>query len=323
MICSALLYRGGASGTDATKMTTESAFIELMRAMATDPAARGLLDDTAVIDIGDQSLILTHDMMAEGVHWRSNADPADVAWKLVASNLSDLAAKGARPLGVLLGFMLGDAEWDRRFSDGLQDVLARYDVALLGGDTVANRGDKRALGLTAIGSATHRPVPSRAGAQVGDFLYVTGTLGDALAGFELIDAGFDEVGDLANAYNRPEPRIEQGQALAPLVHAMMDISDGLLLDSERMARASGVGVTIDLSRIPLSPLYVSYRGNSLESRMQAASWGDDYELLFAAPEAALPVVASCVGQVMEGAGLTLTDGNQRIPLPASLGYQHH
>ncbi len=295
-----------------------------MRALATDPAARGLLDDTAVIELGNEALIVTHDMMAEGVHWLSNADPADVAWKLVASNLSDLAAKGARPLGVLLGFMLGEDEWDRRFAVGLQLVLERYDVALLGGDTVSNRGDKRALGMTAIGAATHRPVPSRSGAHVGDLLYVTGTLGDALAGFELIDAGFDEVGQLANAYNRPEPRLAEGQAVAPYVHAMMDISDGLLLDAERMAGASNVGIAIDLKRIPLSPLYVSYRSDTLESRMQAASWGDDYQLLFAAaPDVHIPVAATILGRATEGAGLTLHEGEKRLPLPPSLGYQHH
>lgn len=292
--------------------------------MATEPAARGLLDDTAVIDLGNDSLILTHDMMAEGVHWLSNADPADVAWKLVASNLSDLAAKGARPLGVLLGFMLGEDDWDRKFASGLQRVLGRYDVPLLGGDTVANRGDKRALGLTAIGAATHRPVPARSGAQVGDLLYVTGTLGDALAGFELIEAGFDEVGLLATAYNRPEPRLAEGQALAPIVTAMMDISDGLLLDAERMARASKIGISIDLAAIPLSPAYVSYRGDAIESRMQAASWGDDYQLLFAAsPDTPVPVPATVVGRVVAGAGLSLFDGDRQLPLPPSLGYQHH
>jgi thiamine-monophosphate kinase len=295
-----------------------------MRAMASDPAARGLMDDTAVIEFGNESLILTHDVTAEGVHWLSNADPADVAWKLVASNLSDLAAKGARPLGVLLGFMLGEDEWDRKFAAGLQVVLNRYDVALLGGDTVSNRGDKRALGMTAIGAATHRPVPSRSGAQVGDLLYVTGTLGDALAGFELIEAGFDEIGSLADAYNRPEPRLADGQAVAPYVTAMMDVSDGLLLDSERMARASKVGIAVDLSRVPLSPEYVSYRTDSPESRMQAASWGDDYQLLFAAaPDAQIPVTATVVGNVIEGRGLSLFDGERPIPLPPSLGYQHH
>jgi thiamine-monophosphate kinase len=295
-----------------------------MRAMASDPAARGLLDDIAVIDMGNESLILTHDMMAEGVHWLSSADPADVAWKLVAANLSDLAAKGARPLGVLLGFMLGDDEWDRRFAAGLQEVIAKHNVPLLGGDTVSNRGDKRAVGMTAIGAATHRPVPSRSGAQAGDLLYVTGTLGDALAGFELVEAGFDEANPLVDAYNRPEPRLADGQAVAPHVNAMMDISDGLLLDAERMAGASKVAISIDLARIPLSPSYMGYRDDALESRMQAASWGDDYELLFAAsPDAVLPIAATQVGIVSDGAGLTLTDGETAIPLPPSLGYQHH
>lgn len=304
-------------------MTTESTFINLMRAMASDPAARDLLDDCAVITLGSDTLILTHDMMAEDVHWLSGADPADVAWKLVASNLSDLAAKGARPLGVLLGFMLGDDSWDRKFAAGLQTALVHFDVPLLGGDTVTNRGDKRALGLTAIGAATCTPVPSRSGARPGDLIYVTGTLGDALAGFELIEAGFDEVGPLAIAYNRPEPRLCEGQRLAPKVHAMMDVSDGLLLDTERLASASKVEIAIDLARIPLSPTYISYRGDALESRMQAASWGDDYQLLFAvSPEIELPVVATQVGHVGEGTGLSLYEGERRIALPPSLGYQH-
>lgn len=304
-------------------MTTESSFISLLRGFATDPAARGLLDDVAVIEIGDGSLIITHDMMVEGVHFRSNADPADVAWKLVASNLSDLAAKGAAPIGVLLGFMLGDDAWDRAFADGLEKALAHYNVALLGGDTVANRGDKRALGLTALGLATYRPVPSRSGAQVGDILYVTGTLGDALAGFELIDAGFDEVGPLADAFNRPVARVTDGQALAPFVTAMMDVSDGLLLDAERLATASQIGIEIDLTCVPLSSLYASYRTDSLESRMQAASWGDDYQLLFTtSSEAALPVPATAVGRVLSGGGLTLKDGANPVKLPPTLGYQH-
>ena len=304
-------------------MTTESSFINLLRAFATDPAARGLLDDVAVIDIGDASLIITHDMMAEGVHFRSNANPADVAWKLLATNLSDLAAKGAAPIGVLLGFMLGDDAWDRSFATGLEEALAHYNVALLGGDTVANRGDKRALGLTALGRATHIPVPSRSGAHIGDIVYVTGTLGDSLAGFELIDAGFDEVGPLADAFNRPVARLADGQKLAPIVSAMMDVSDGLLLDAERLARASQIGIEIDLACVPLSPRYISYRTDSLESRMQAASWGDDYQLLFtASPEAGIPVPATAIGRVVSGGGLTLKDGVNPVKLPPTLGYQH-
>ncbi len=305
-------------------MTTESAFINILRGFAKDPAARGLLDDAAVIEVGDNRLIITHDMMAEDVHFKSNANPADVAWKLVASNLSDLAAKGASPIGVLLGFMLGDDDWDRAFAAGLEKVLGHYGVPLLGGDTVSNRGDKRALGLTALGIATTRPVPSRAGAQVGDIVYVTGTLGDALAGFELIDAGFDEVGVLADAFNRPQARLAEGQKLAPFVHAMMDISDGLLIDAERMATASRLGIEIDLACIPLSPAYISYRTDSPESRMQAASWGDDYELLFcASADATINVDATAVGRVIAGGGLTLCNGDAPVKLPPTLGYQHH
>jgi thiamine-monophosphate kinase len=294
-----------------------------MRSIATDPAARALLDDTAVVELGNETLILTHDMMAEDVHWLSNADPADVAWKLVSVNLSDLAAKGAKPMGVLLGFMLGDSDWDRRFADGLRAVLSHYDVPLLGGDTVANRGDKRSLGMTAIGAATSKPVPARFRAQAGDPLYVTGTLGDALAGFEFAEAGLEGPAALMAAYHRPVARLAQGQALAPLTHAMMDISDGLLLDAERMASASKLALEIDLTAIPLSEAYIQARTDSLDSRIQAASWGDDFQLLFAAPaNITLPVPATKVGDFHEGSGLTLTYAGTLIPLPASLGYEH-
>ncbi|HMS20869.1 thiamine-phosphate kinase [uncultured Sphingorhabdus sp.] len=305
-------------------MTAESTFIEMMRVMARDPAARGLMDDAAAIELGNETLILTHDMMAEDVHWLPKADPADVAWKLVSANLSDLAAKGARPLGVLLGFMLGDSDWDRRFADGLERVLTHYAVPLLGGDTVSNRGDKRAVGLTAIGAATHRPVPARSGARAGDVLYVTGTLGDALAGFELAEADLEGVDALSAAYHRPMARLSDGQALAPFVAAMMDVSDGLLIDAERMAAASKVEIRIDIDAIPLSAAYRTMRGDSIDSRLQAASWGDDYQLLFSAPaDAALPVAATAVGSVVEGSGLALFEANAPIPLPPSLGYQHH
>ena len=304
-------------------MTTESTFIALMRNMATAPGARGLLDDAAIITLGTETLILTHDMMAEDVHWMASADAADVAWKLVSVNLSDLAAKGARPLGLLLGFLLGDDAWDRRFAQGLQAALAHYNVPLLGGDTVSNKGDKRALGMTAIGAASYTPVPTRSGAQHGDILYVTGTLGDALAGFEMAEVGLDAAPALMSAYHRPVARIADGQALAPFATAMMDVSDGLLLDAERMASASKASITIDLSAIPLSHAYRQQRSDSIDSRMQAASWGDDYQLLFTAePNAQLPVAATAIGYVEAGYGLLLTDAGTPIPLPASLGYEH-
>src|SRR5690349_14729568 len=142
-------------------MSGESDFIDLMRALARDPAARGLDDDAAVLSLGGETLVLTHDMIVEGVHYLPTDPPEDVAWKLVAVNLSDLAAKGARPLGALLGYALGQDDWDRAFAKGLGTALGAFGLNLLGGDTVKMpEGAPRALGLTAIGRASG-PVPSR------------------------------------------------------------------------------------------------------------------------------------------------------------------
>lgn len=303
-------------------MTSESKFIDLMRVIATDPAARGLSDDAAVLDFHGQDLILTHDAMVEGVHWLAGADPADVAWKLLAVNLSDLASKGARPLGILLGFALGDDDWDCAFAEGLKSALAQYQVLLLGGDTVKG-GEVRMLSMTAIGAATHSPVPSRSGARAGDALYVTGSLGNALAGFEGAVAGQSQPLALVEAYQRPKPLLAEGKALAPLVHAMMDVSDGLLLDASRMAAASGLGISIDLAALPLSPHYIGAKGSNREARLSAASWGDDYQLLFAgSAKTHWPLPVTQVGLFTEGEGIQLYDGNQVLELPARLGFEH-
>jgi len=289
-------------------MTSELAFIEQLRRLASHPAARHLDDDCAVIEIGGEALVLTHDMMAEGVHYLAGQDPADVAWKLVSVNISDLAAKGAEPLGVLLGYMFGGN--DARFIEGLEEALAFYEVPLLGGDTIAGKGPQ-ALGLTAIGRATHRPVPSRTGAHVGDKLHVTGSLGAAMMGYEALQAG---AGDSA-AYRRPIALVAQGQALAPHVTAMMDISDGLLLDARRLADASEVTLSIDSAAVPIAA--------PEDRRGDALRWGDDYQLLFTTPAGAeLPVPATLIGQVLErGEAALILDG---VPLGPGerLGYEH-
>jgi thiamine-monophosphate kinase len=207
----------------------------------------------------------------------------------------------------------------------LAEVLAYYDVPLLGGDTVGQTEDAgaRVIGMTALGRATHMPLPPRSGAQPGDVLYVTGTLGDASAGFDCITADLTEPQPLIMAFNRPKALLAQGRALAPLVHAMMDVSDGLLLDASRMAEASGLMLQIDLQAIPLSTGYISLRGDAVESRIEAASWGDDYQLLFAAPAGlSLPVMATAVGRFAAGSGLSLQYEGAPVPLPASLGFEH-
>ena len=310
-------------------MTSEAAFIDSLRALAIDPAARGLLDDAAVLEIGGTTLVLTHDMIAEGVHYLPSDPPGDVAWKLVAVNLSDLAGKGARPLGVLLGFTLGDEAWDRGFVKGLRTALTAFGIPLLGGDTVS--APSRVLGLTAIGVAAG-PVPSRAGASPGDHLWVSGTIGDAGAGLHLLRSGKREPGGLIERYRLPRPRLEAGERLAPLLTAMMDVSDGLLLDSSRMAAASGCRIAIELEAVPLSGDWLTLNGGGREARLAAASAGDDYELLFAAPaEAATDILAlaeelglpfSRIGRCEAGAGLALTCRGDAVALPERLGFEH-
>jgi thiamine-monophosphate kinase len=288
---------------------SETAFIETLRALAHHPAARGLADDAAVLEIGSESLVLTHDMLVEGVHFLATADWADVAWKLVATNLSDLAAKGAEPLGVLLGFMLGSGA--DRFTEGLADVLDHYGVPLLGGDTVAG-GPPRAFGLTAIGRATHRPVPSRAGAHVGDGLWVTGQLGAAMLGFETLR---DRTGADSTSYRRPLARLAEGATLAPLVTAMMDVSDGLLLDAWRLAEASGVSLAIGSEAVPIAA--------PEERRFDALRWGDDYELLFTLPAGIEPPVpATRIGSVEPRGFVPLFVDGDPVANSEGLGYEH-
>lgn len=290
-------------------MAREADLIDALRGLATHPAARGLADDAAVLEIGGEAIVLTHDMMVEGVHWLAGQDPADVAWKLVAVNLSDLAAKGAEPVGVLLGYSLGAD--DARFLEGLREALTAYDVPLLGGDTVSANG-AQAIGLTAIGRATHRPVPSRSGATAGDAVWITGPVGAAMLGFEAVrdGSGADSI-----AYRRPVPLLAEGRALAPLVTAMMDVSDGLLLDASRLADASGATLALERAAIPLPP------GMPLERRDEALRWGDDYQLLFTLPAATEPPVsAHRIGAVIARDRVAvLIDGS---PVAGRLGWQH-
>jgi thiamine-monophosphate kinase len=311
----------------------ESEFIASLRGLAGRPAARNLLDDAAVIEFGGKQLVLTHDMLIEGVHFLPSDRPEDVAWKLVAVNLSDLAAKGACPMGVLLGYSLtAEDAWNSGFVQGLGEALGCFGTTLLGGDTVAAPpGSPRAFGLTAIGTSTGN-VPSRTGAKAGDILWVSGTIGDAGAGLRIARGEIGGAPALAARYRRPQPRLEAGRALAPIVTAMMDVSDGLLIDAARMASASALALQIELRDVPLSPDLVAALGDTRQALLDAATAGDDYELLFAAsPDrsnqiralaASLPLPLTPVGRFGPGNALTLADGGEPIPLPASLGFEH-
>lgn len=315
----------------------ERALIQrLLAPIATHPAARGLLDDAAVLTppLG-RDIVLTHDMLAEGVHFLADDPPHDIAHKLVAVNLSDLAATGARPLGILLGLGLRpreDEAWLAAFTTGLAEACARWSAPLLGGDTIAGL-DKAVLGLTAIGHIAPGKALSRAGARAGDDLYVTGNIGDAALGLAVArgahaDAPPELRAALLARYRRPEPRLAFGAALTGLATACMDISDGLLIDAQRLAQASGAGATIELARLP-----ISRAAEALDAdRLALATGGDDYELLFAAPPAHAANIATLarklatrvtrVGSVGHGAGLTILDPTGIPITPDRLGWEH-
>ncbi|MBX9881764.1 MAG: thiamine-phosphate kinase [Sphingomonas sp.] len=296
---------------------TEAEFLAALRALPLHRGAGDLRDDAARLG----ELVLTTDTLVEGVHFLPADPPQDVAWKLLAVNLSDLAAKAAAPEGVLLNYPLSGGDWDAAFLAGLDAALRALGTLLLGGDTVSlPAGAPRVLSLTAIGR-TAAP-PARSGARAGEALYVTGTIGDAGAGLRIARG---EVGPeaLLAAYRRPQPRLAEGRALGGIASAMMDVSDGLLIDAARLAAASGLGVEIALDAVPLSPAYRAFAGDDRAARLAAATAGDDYQLLFAAPaDAVLPVPATRIGALRAGAGLILTEHGEPVPLPERLGFEH-
>ena len=305
----------------------ELALIDRLRLIATDPAARDLADDVAVI--GD--LVLTHDMIAEGVHFLEIDPPASVGWKLVTVNLSDLAAKGAEPVAALMGFTIGhDSEWDEKFIEGVAAACEAYSLALVGGDTIALPADApRVFGLTAVGRRGG-PVPSRSGGRPGDALWVVGFLGDAAAGLALLKDDGEAAGPLVEAYRRPVPQLAAGRLLAPYATAMMDISDGLLLDTSRLCAASGCGAEIRLDALPLSRAFIAERGGGRRARITAATGGDDYALLVALPADFDPLglslppgtILARIGELTGGRELKLFDAAGEVPLPEQLGYEH-
>jgi thiamine-monophosphate kinase len=316
-------------------MHERSLIDRLLKPLAGHPAARGLADDAAVLAPAlGRDLVLTHDVLACGVHYLPDDPPSDVAWKLLAVNLSDIAAMGARPVGVLMGLGLSvseDEHWLTQFTHGLARGLDRWNVALLGGDTVAGL-DRAVLGLTAIGEVEPGRALSRTGAGAGDDLYVTGTIGDAGLGLAVARGGAVPDKHLLARFRRPEPRLAVGRALIGVATAAMDVSDGLLIDAARLADASGKAVEVDLGLLPLSAAAEARTRRDDADLLERATAGDDYELLFTAPTEAAHVVRSIardcrlaitrVGRVAPGAGLVVIGLGGGAIRPGRLGYEH-
>ncbi|MEO1092097.1 MAG: thiamine-phosphate kinase [Pseudomonadota bacterium] len=308
---------------------------ELLAPLATDPAALGLTDDAAVVSAGEGDQIIAKDALVEGVHFLPDDPPATVAKKALRVNLSDLAAMGARPEGYLLALVrpptLSDA-WLEAFVQGLAEDQAAFALPLLGGDTVRTPGPL-VLSVTILGRAVAGTALLRSGARPGDELWVSGTLGDAALGLQVLQGGWRpadaaDTARLIDRYRVPRPRLGLGDALRGVASACQDVSDGLVQDVGHIARASGVGVTLEAAAVPLD-LAASGAPTALTA---ALTGGDDYELVFTAAPAARAAVATAsrsaavpvtrIGSVGPGGGVQVL-GTDGTPLTlASRGWTH-
>ena len=292
--------------------------------LASDPAARGLIDDAAVLSpSGDKDLVLTKDALAAGIHFFADDDPGLIARKALRVNISDLAAKGAAPKGYLLALALPSdwtEDWISAFTTGLKADQERYGCSLLGGDTIRS-ADGLMISITAIGEVPRDKMVPRAGACAGDTIFVSGTIGDAGLGLVLRSgsktaADFDlprsDAERLVGRYLLPEPRVALAPVLRDHVRAAMDVSDGLAGDVGHMCRAGGVAAEIRIDDVPLSDPFRRALQADPSLRTRAVRGGDDYEIVCAvAPEneaafckaaekAGIPVAA--IGRFTEGAG---------------------
>ncbi|PKB87623.1 thiamine-phosphate kinase [Ewingella americana] len=296
----------------------------------------GIGDDCALLTVAEKQLLaVSTDTLVEGIHFLKTIDPADLGYKALAVNLSDLASMGADPAWVSLALTLPEVntEWLEAFSDSLFEQLNYYGMQLIGGDTT--RGPL-SMTLTIQGLIPVDRALTRGGASVGDWIFVTGSLGDSAAGLALLLEQLtvdnaEHRDTLLQRHLRPTPRILQGQALRGLATSAIDISDGLISDLKHVLTASGCGARIDLDALPLSEALLG----SVDSD-QALKWaltgGEDYELCFTVPEinrGALDVALShlgvdftCVGQMAPlSEGITFLRSGEPVELDWQ-GFDH-
>ena len=324
------------------KMSGEDSLIaRYFRPLASNPGALGLGDDAALLKSGGDDLVVTTDAIIENVHFLADDPPETVARKALRVNLSDLAAKGANPAGFVLTLALRDAEdsWLAPFAQALGEDAAQFDCPLLGGDTVSTPGPLM-ISVTAFGRTPAGRMVHRDGAKPGDRVVVTGTIGDAFLGLDILRNGVAATGldaaaadRLIDRYRVPQPRTSLARAVRDLAHAAMDVSDGLAGDLAKLCVASGVSARVDASLIPLS---AAARWLMAEGRVRIEyllAGGDDYEILCAIPESSLPTfieaaraagVAATVIGVIERGSLppTFVDGAGKELVMRRLSYSH-
>ena len=323
-----------ARGRIAGAALSEFALIDQLRArmdVARGDVALGIGDDAALLEArAGQQLVACTDTLVAGVHFLPDTAPADLGWKSLAVNLSDLAAMGAEPAWALLALTLprGDADFVAGFADGFAALARAHAVALVGGDTTQG---PLSITVTALGRVPAGQALTRGGARVGDAVCVTGTLGDAAGALALLRDRTAAPEALLARMHRPTPRLSAGLALRGIAHACIDISDGLVADLGHVCTASGVGSELQADALPVS---AALRGafDASACRGFALTGGDDYELCFSVAEqdmekiegvaSALGVPVTRIGHIVAGTGVRVVDAQGRAVAVARAGWEH-
>jgi thiamine-monophosphate kinase len=281
------------------------------------PGADGLRDDVATLHTSG-TIIATMDTIVEGVHFLPEDPLRTVAQKAIRVNVSDIYAKGARPLEALLS-IAWPRDWNEQrfaaFIEGLGEDLKRYDVSLIGGDMVGTTGPLTVT-ITMTGKClAERPI-RRAGGCAGEALYLCGEIGRGYLGLQAAQRG--EENDVAHRYRVPDiSPLSSAHTVSIYASASMDVSDGLLIDTNRMAQASECGVELFLDRIPLAQ-----PSDGLETILAQCTGGDDYRILISAPKGLALKNFSEIGILTDRPGLNLTYKGARVNVPSTLGFEH-
>lgn len=295
----------------------EKAIIDRLISLFDPKGLQDIGDDCAILDSGDNFLLVTTDMITKATHMPENASPEDIGWYAAAVNLSDIAAMGGSPIGTLFAFGLpGDTgeEWLDRLASGIRECCSHYGVPVIGGDTKENLS--LTISGTAIGRVPKSQILRRNGAKPGDILAMTGKLGRGIA--------WERSGD-AKVILRVEPRVHEGQLLAESgsVTSCIDMSDGLSASVHHLAKAGNVGFSVEADRLPLLD------GLKAGDREKAIHWGGDYELLFTIdPKKADTLLqrdfgcpVTRIGTVTEDKAIIILGGGGKKSLP-DRGYEH-
>ena len=302
--------------------------------LATSKSALRLKDDVALIRArAGSDLVVTTDTIFEGIDFFSDVPADAIAKKALRVNLSDLAAKGAKPLGYLCTLVLPGRTtpaWLRKFAAGLKADQSKFDVTLLGGDMSSTAGPL-CVSITALGRVPSGGAILRSGAKPGDLVFVTGTIGDSGGGLASRRLRRRDA-FLLDRYRLPQPRIPFGQGIRGIVSAAIDVSDGLLADIHHVADVSKVQISIDLARIPMSKSLRRLWGSDRRALIRAATAGDDYEIAFTAPPGQCAAIAAAakrsdtsiteIGRVNRGNGVALLGRDGRPIKVRRAGWEH-